>query len=502
VTVRVRIAPSPTGEPHVGNVRTAVFNWLFARHTGGQFIVRIEDTDRTRYQPKTVCTILAGLRWLGLEWDEGPSLEELERSGVPDGAQYAVGGPCGPYIQSERLALYRPIAEKLIAAGWAYRCNCTPERLADLRTAQRASKDSFMYDRRCRDLPTRAISPDEPHVVRLRVPLDGQTVVPDRIKGDMVYDNATIDDQVLLKSDGFPTYHLAVVVDDYHMDITHVIRGDAWISSTPKHLLLYQALGWPAPLYYHVPLVLGSDGKPLAKRHGATSISQFRQQGYLPEALFNFLAFLGWAPGEGEEQEIFDRAELVQRFDLERVNKAPAILSYDKLIWTNGVYIRNLPEKELLEQLVPFWQQAGLVPDPCPPETRATLARIVPLIRERLKLLTDVAEWTDYFFQDIPLPPAESLIEKKMTAAQSLDVLVRTQRVLAPLPDWSEEPLERVLRGLIEEMGLKAGQVFGTIRTATTGKLATPPLFGILSILGREKVLARLEAAEGVLRRE
>jgi glutamyl-tRNA synthetase len=500
MTVRVRFAPSPTGELHIGSVRTVVFNWLFARHTGGQFILRIEDTDRVRYQPRTMTTIMEGLRWLGLEWDEGPGLEELRACGVKEAERYAVGGPCGPYIQSQRLSLYRQAAEELLARGWAYRCNCSPERLAAVREARRALKQpEVMYDRHCRDLPPGAIRPDETHVIRLRVPLEGQTVVHDRIKGDLVFENELINDQVLLKSDGYPTYHLAVVVDDHHMGVTHVIRADEWLPSTPKHVLLYQAFGWELPEYHHVPLVLGADGRKLSKRHGATAVSQFRDQGYLPEALFNFLALLGWAPGEGEEREVFSRDELVACFDLGRVNKAPAVFSYDKLDWMNGVYIRSLSPDDLLERLVPFWQKAGLVPDPCPAETRARLARMVPLIQERLKRLTDVAEWTDFFFKDFPPLPAEALVEKNLSVEQRLEVLRRARRLLADLSDFDEGTLEPALRGLVAEMGLKTGQVFGLLRTATTGKQVSPPLFGTLSILGRERVLARLAAAEEAL---
>jgi glutamyl-tRNA synthetase len=428
------MAPSPTGEPHIGNVRTAVFNWLFARKMGGQFILRIEDTDRTRYQPETVAVIMDGLHWLGLDWDEGPGLEELQYLGLENAEEYAVGGPCGPYTQSERLAMYKEVAEELIERGWAYRCNCTPERLEQVRERQRARKQMLMYDRHCRNLPTDAISPDEPHVIRLKVPLEGQTIVPDTIKGDVAFENENIDDQVLIKSDGFPTYHLAVVVDDHFMEITHIIRGDDWIPSTPKRILIYQAMDWEVPTYCHVPLVNGPDGKKLSKRHGATSITEFRSQGYLPEALFNFLALLGWAPGEGEEQEIFSREELIERFDLFRVNRAPAAFSYDKLDWMDGVYIRGLSEEGLLERLLPFWQKAGLVPDPYPDEKREGLRPIVPLVQERLKRLEEVVEWTAFLFREVETPPAEKLVGKKMTPEESLMAL---RRALSSRRLWS-----------------------------------------------------------------
>ena len=499
MTVRVRMAPSPTGEPHIGNVRTAVFNWLFARNMGGQFILRIEDTDRVRYQPETITVIMEGLRWLGLDWDEGPGLEELQRLGLENAERYAIGGPYGPYIQSGRLAMYREVADELIERGWAYRCNCTPERLEQVREHQRASKRMVMYDRRCRDLAPDTISPGEPHVIRLKVPLEGQTVVHDVIKGDVVFENSGIDDQVLLKSDGFPTYHLAVVVDDHFMRVTHIARGDDWIPSTPKRILIYRAMGWEPPTYCHLPLVNGPDGKKLGKRHGATSITEFRDQGYLPEALFNFLAFLGWAPGEGEEQELFSREELIERFDLFRVNKAPAVFSYDKLDWMNGVYIRNLSEEELLERLLPFWQKADLVPDPCPEEVRAMLRRIVPLVQERLKRLETVVEWTAFLFGEIKPPPAERLVGKKMTPGESLAALRRARALLAEVEPFEAEAMEPPMRALADELGLKAGQLFGVVRWAVTGQKVAPPLFGSLAVLGRERVLARLDAAEETL---
>jgi glutamyl-tRNA synthetase len=499
MSVRVRFAPSPTGEPHIGNIRTVVFGWLFARKMGGQFILRIEDTDRTRYQPESIPLIMESVRWLGLDWDEGPGLEELQRAGVENAEAYAVGGPVGPYIQSERLDLYKQAAEELIQRGWAYRCNCSAERLERVRAEQRARKQSPMYDRHCRDRAADEIAPDEPHVVRLRVPLEGQTVIHDAIRGDVAFDNTSLDDPILLKSDSFPTYHLAVVVDDHHMGISHIIRGDDWISSTPKRILIYQALDWEVPIYCHVPLVNGPDGKKLSKRHGATSITQFRQQGYLPEALLNFLALLGWAPGEGEEQEIFTREELIERFDLFRVNRAPAVFAYDKLDWMNGVYIRNLSQEALLERLLPFWQEAGCVPDPCPKEMREKLRQIVPLVQERLKRLEEVVEWTAFYFREVKPPPVEQLVGKKMTPQESLEALRRVRGLLAEVEPFEAEAMEGPMRALAEELGLKAGPLFGIVRWAVTGQQVAPPLFGSLAILGREQVLARLDAAAEVL---
>jgi len=499
MSVRVRFAPSPTGEPHIGNIRTVVFGWLFARKEGGQFVLRIEDTDRTRYRPETIPAIMDGLLWLGLDWDEGPGLEELRRSGVENVQAYAVGGSFGPYIQSERLDLYRQVAGDLVESGRAYRCNCSKERLEWVREEQQARKQPTGYDRHCRDLPVGAVSPDEPHVIRLKVPLTGQTVLHDAIRGDVSFKNETQDDQVLLKSDGFPTYHLAVVVDDHLMKITHILRGDDWISSAPKRILIYEALGWEPPVYCHLPLVNGPDGSKLSKRHGATSIAQFRDQGYLPEAMLNFLAFLGWAPGEGDEQEIFSREDLIERFDLFRVSKASAVFSYKKLDWMNGVYIRNLSEEELLARLMPFWQEAGLVPDPCPKGLRARLRQLVPIVQERLKRLEEIVEWTTPLLREIETPAAEKLVGKKMTPQESLEALRRGRALLASVDPFEAEAMQQPLRDLADELGVKAGALFGILRWATTNQKVSPPLFGSFEFLGREEVLARLDAAEAVL---
>ncbi len=483
MTVRVRFAPSPTGHPHIGNIRTVVFNWLFARQQHGQFVLRIEDTDRTRYVEDALQVITGGLRWLGMDWDEGPE----------------VGGDYGPYVQSERTAIYQEKAEELVAMGKAYRCDCTPERLEQVREAQRARGETPMYDGRCRNRPVGEVSPDQPHVIRLKVPREGVTVMRDILRGDIVFENRLLDDQVLLKSDRFPTYHLAVVIDDHIMGITHVMRGDDWISSEPKRLLMYEAFGWEPPVYAHVPLVLGTDGKKLGKRHGAVSIDEFRRQGYLPEAVFNFLALLGWAPGLGEEQEIFTREELIERFDITRINLAPAVFSYDKLNWINGAYIRALSQEELLKRLIPFWADAGLIPPDVPVEIIPTLKLLVPLVQERLKTLRDVVELTDFVFTDIAIPPVEKVIGSKMTAEQSLDAIRRVQTLLVGIVHFEATAMEIPMRRLADELGLKAGQLFSIVRNAVTGKEVSPPLFGSIEALGRATTLKRLEIAEEVL---
>jgi len=483
MTVRVRFAPSPTGYPHIGNIRTVVFNWLYARQQGGSFILRIEDTDRARYVGDAIRAIQESLEWLGLDWDEG-----LGR-----------GGDYGPYVQSERLHIYREKAEELVIKGLAYRCNCTPERLAAVREVLRAQGKNPMYDGLCRLKAPGEVSEDEPHVIRLKVPREGATTFHDMLRGDITIENALIDDQILLKTDGFPTYHLAVVIDDHLMNITHVMRGDDWIPSTPKRILLYKALGWDLPTFVHVPLVLGPDGKKLGKRHGATSVDEFRRQGYLPDALLNFLALLGWAPGEGDEQEIFTREELIQRFDLERINLSAAVFSYEKLDWMNGQYIRQMSQEALLEALTPFWANAGLMPDPVPVEMHHRLQILVPLVQERLKTLRDVVELTDFVFQEIKTPKVDKLIGKKMTAETSLEAICKVQRVLRESVPFDAEAIEGPMRELATTLGLKVGQLLGIVRNAVTGKKVSPPLFGSIQALGLERTLKRLEKAEEVL---
>ena len=338
--VRVRFAPSPTGYPHVGNIRTAMFNWLLARHTGGKLVLRIEDTDVARRVEGAVEAIMDGLRWLGLDWDEGPE----------------AGGDYGPYYQSQRQELYRQAADRLVEQGDAYYCYCSPRRLEEMRKEQASLKQSVGYDRHCRDLSpqeraqkeTEGITP----VVRFKTPLEGKTGYHDVIWGDVVFEHSTIDDFVLLKSDGYPTYHLANVVDDHAMEISHVIRAEEWISSTPRHLLLYQALGLEPPLYVHHPMILGPDRAKLSKRHGAVSIIEYREQGYLPETMFNFLSLIGWSLDD--KTEIMSRQELIENFSLERIGKTGAIFNRDKLDWMNGVFIRKLSYEDLLRKIMPY----------------------------------------------------------------------------------------------------------------------------------------------------
>jgi glutamyl-tRNA synthetase len=486
--VRVRFAPSPTGYFHLGSARSLLFNWLFARRHGGQFVLRIEDTDRTRYHAEAVPDMLEGMRWLGLDWDEGPE----------------VGGPYGPYYQSERLPLYREYAQVLLNSGHAYTCYCTPKELAQRRKEQQRRGERAGYDRRCRDLTEAQRAEKEAQgpvpVIRLKVPLSGETAFTDLIRGEIRFQNEQLDDLILLKSDGFPTYHLAVVVDDHFMHISHVMRADEWIPTTPQRILIYQALGWEPPLIAHLPLILSPTGHgKLSKRKTVDAngrehevlVHEFRAAGYLPEAMFNFLALMGWS--YDDKTEILSRKKIIDSFDLAHVSPAPAKLSYEKLDWMNGMYMRSLEVDDLAARTLPFLTDAGLVAD------AETVRRITPLIQERMVTLADAAEWTDFFFTDHLDYEPQLLIQKKMTAEQALQVLAISQQALSDLPAFDEASIEEALRAASDASGLKPRQFFGTLRVATTGKKVAPPLFGSLAILGREKVLARLAQAQRML---
>jgi len=487
-SVRVRYAPSPTGEPHVGNIRTALFNWLFARRYGGSFIVRIEDTDRNRLTEGATESILHALRWLGLDWDEGPE----------------VGGPYAPYFQSERLDLYQREVQRLLDAGHAYLCFCSPERLERVRKEQAALRQPPGYDRRCRDLSgdererlrARLESERKRPVVRFKVPLEGESAVDDLIRGHVAWRNELQDDFVLLKSDGFPTYHLAVVVDDHHMRVTHVMRAEEWLPSTPKHLLLHRALGYEPPLYAHLPMILGKDRAKLSKRHGATSIMEFEQQGFLPEAMVNFLALLGWSLDD--RTQVIPREELVRSFSLERIGKAGAIFDHDKLVWMNGVYLRQLPAKEFVEKLR-FFLERDLPAEVERPVDVERLVPIAPLIQERLKTLDEAAEMASFFFTGALEYDPALLVQRRMDGASTAAALRRSLEALAELDPFDAASLEGVLRPLAAELGLKAGQLFGALRVAVTGREAAPPLFQTMEVVGRERCLARIERAIGML---
>jgi len=471
--VRVRFAPSPTGRLHVGSAHTALFNWLFARHHKGVFILRIEDTDRSRIVDGALEDILEGLRWLGLDWDEGP------------------------YFQSERVEIYRKHTELLIAEGHAYRCFCSPERLEQMRKEQQARGEPPRYDRRCRNLHPeevqRRVEAGEPYVVRLKVPLDGETCFRDLIRGDIVFQNAELDDLVLLKSDGFPTYHLANVVDDHLMGITHVLRAEEWISSTPKHILLYRAFGWGPPQFAHLPLILGPDKSKLSKRHGATALLDYRDKGYLPEAMVNFLALLGWSPGNGREK--LSREEMIKGFSIEGITKRGSVFDEAKLEWLNGLYIRELPPEELFDRVVPFWVRSGLVQEEEVDGRREWLLKLLELLRERAKRLTDFAEGAEYFFRDPETYDPKGQEKHWKDRKQTAERLKLLREKLAEVEPFEEAPVEAVVRGLAEELGISAAKLIHPTRLAVSGRTFGPGLFEMLALLGRKTVLRRLNRA-------
>ncbi len=485
--VRVRFAPSPTGILHIGGYRTAIFIWLFARHHGGQFLLRVEDTDRERFVPEAVDALLDGLRWLDLMPDEGP----------------VVGGPVGPYYQSQRRAIYQYYAEELIQRGGAYRCYCTKERLDTMRKEQEARGImSPRYDRRCRFLtPAERAQHEaagESFVVRLAVPLEGQTVVNYQLRGEVIFDNDELQDINLLKSDGKPTYHLGAMVDDHLMGITHVTRGaNDWLPSSPYHVLVFQFFGWQQPVWVHLPVVLGKDHKKLSKRHGAEPLSKYAEQGYLPDAVINYLALLGWS--YDDKTDILSREQLIHAFSLDRLSVADAMFDPERLLWMNGVYIRMLSPEELAERTIPFLErpeaQGGLPDSVKRPLDKAYVARVLKLEQERMKTLGEAAQIVTFFFTDDLDYQADALIGKGMDRAQARTALERALALLEGLENWEAAAMEPPMRALADELGLKPGQLFMTARVAVTGRTVSPPLFETMEALGRERTLARIRQA-------
>lgn len=480
--VRVRYAPSPTGLPHIGNIRTAMFNWLFARHHDGKFVVRIEDTDQERLVPGAVDGILDGLEWLDIDWDEGPR----------------VGGDFGSYFQSERLPLYHAEAERLISQGDAYRCYCTRERLTELRQEQERNKQALGYDGHCKHLSDgeRRTLEEEgaPCVVRFSMPDSGVTRLHDLIRDDVEWQNELVDDFVLLKSDGFPTYHLAVVTDDHFMQISHVLRAEEWLSSAPRHLQLYRALGYTPPEHGHLPMILGPDRAKLSKRHGATSILEYRDDGFLPDALRNFMVLLGWSLDD--KTEVMPIETIQQNFTLERVGKPASIFDVEKLSWMNGVYIREMKADALADAMMPFIEK-GLDTSLLPVD-REYLLQIVPLIQERLKVLTEAPEMVSYFFEEQPVYDPANLVQRGMSDEEAIAALEKSLPALEAC-EFRTEVLESRLRELGEELELTPRRFFGTLRWAVTGRNVSPPLFETMEVLGRDRVLARLNWALGQL---
>jgi glutamyl-tRNA synthetase len=475
MTVRVRFAPSPTGSLHIGSVRTTLYNYFFARQNGGKLILRIEDTDQDRLVAGAIDSIYDGLAWLGVRWDEGPR----------------EGGPHAPYVQSERLPLYQRHAQQLVDGGAAYFCFCSKERLASLRAQQAARKEITRYDGLCRRIDPKEAAErakTESHVVRLKVPDAGVIALDDLVYGHIEWPLNTIEDQVILKSDGFPTYHLAVVVDDHVMAITHVFRGEDWLPSTPKHLVIWHAFGWPVPPHAHVPNVLGPDGKKLAKRHGATKVEEFKTQGYLPEAMVNYLALVGWSPGT--EEEIFSMDELIQRWRMDQVHRAGGKWDKARLDWFNGMWIRRLSEHDLLGRLGDF----------VPTEwDREVLRKTLPLLRERMATLVEARDQLAFLFAEPPPYDARSLVPKKKEPQETLDVLVKSSVLLRHVEPFDHAAVRAAIEGIAADMSWSLKDTSQPIRVAITGRTVGLPLFESLELLGRERALARIERAQDLL---
>ncbi|MBI2844641.1 MAG: glutamate--tRNA ligase [Armatimonadetes bacterium] len=478
--IRVRFAPSPTGSPHIGNIRTAVFDWLFARHEGGVFILRIEDTDRARLVPGAMEEIMRDLRWAGLDWDEGPE----------------VGGPYGPYIQSERVDLYQKHAEQLVAEGRAYHCYCTAERLEEMRKAQQAAGKPTGYDQRCRYLTEEEraalASESDTFVIRFAMPTSGQTSFVDVVRGELSFDNALQDDFVILKSDGYPTYHFASVVDDHLIKISHVIRSEEWISSTPKHVQLYSALGWEPPAWVHPSLILGPDRSKLSKRHGAVNFSTYIEEGYLPDAMVNYLALLGWSAGE--DRDIYSIQELIEKFTLEGITGHPAIFDAQKLLWMNGVYIRQTSMNRLAELILPYLQKAGLVSEPPSDSELDYVRKIVPLIQDRLKVLSEAPELAEFFFREEPAYDPKA-VQKWLERPEASELLTKVVDRLEELEEWNVGAIESAVREAGADVGAEGGKVIHPVRVASTGRTVGPGLFETLEVLGRDRVVTRLRRA-------
>ncbi len=468
--VRVRFAPSPTGYLHIGNARTALFNYLFARKNNGIFILRIEDTDKERSKKEYEEGIIEDLKWIGIEWDEGPD----------------IGGDYGPYRQSERLSIYREMADKLLREGKAYKCFCTKEEI------EKRTKGTG-YDGKCRNLTEEEIERFEKegreYVLRFKVPEKGKIVVNDLIRGKVEFKTDFITDFVIMKSDNTPTFHFAVVVDDYLMKITHVIRGEDHLSNTPKHIMLFEAIGSKIPEFAHMSMTLGPDRTRLSKRHGATSVRAYREEGYLPEAFFNYISLLGF--GTTDSKEIFTKEELIQEFSIERCHKANAIFDPEKLLWMNGFYIRNSSPERLLSLSLPFLKEAGLIKEPLSEEEKEYLKKLIYLHREKVKTLKEIPLWIDYFLKD-EIEYEEKSVEKYLDE-KGKKVISELLPYLENCPSFEKETLENSLRKFFEEKKYKTKDVFHPLRVAVSGRMRGPGIFELLEFLGKERVIKRIK---------
>lgn len=487
--VRVRYAPSPTGLQHIGGIRTALFNYFFAKSSGGKFILRVEDTDRERYSDESLEDLYSTLEWLGIKWDEGP----------------VVGGPCGPYIQSERFDIYRKYAEELVEKGKAYYCYCSSERLENLRKSQIEAKSEYQgYDRHCASLTAEERAELEAEgikpVIRFRVPTEGKTTFHDILMGDITRRNRDISpDPIILKSDGFPTYHLANVVDDHLMGITHIMRAQEWIPSGPLHVLLYQAFGWDIPQYCHLPMVMGKDGQKLSKRHGSTAVRDFRSKGYLPEAIINYVTLVGWSLDGSTE--FFTKEELEKCFKMENIHKSPAVFDYKKLDWFNGQYIRAASDEKIKDLVTPYLKDAGFVHDPLTAEEDVLITKIVPPVKERMKVLSDVVPLTAFIFRDEAVRDESVYIGKGADKEKTKEALRLSSEILLKglREGRSHEEIEEAISSLSEKLDMKVGAVFQPIRVAITNSTVSLPLFDSIDMIGLDETERRLNRGLKIL---
>jgi glutamyl-tRNA synthetase len=465
VTPRVRFAPSPTGYLHIGGARTALFNWLWARRTGGKFVLRIEDTDRERSTQQAVDAIIDGLKWLGLDWDEGPD----------------IGGPHPPYFQTQRLDIYKRHAEKLVAEGKAFACTCTREELDVLRKKAEAEKRQFRYPGTCRDKP---YDPSKPHVIRFRVPEVGATSWNDLVKGVISTPHETLQDEVILRGDGVPLYNFGAVVDDITMEINLVGRGDDHVNNTARQILMYQALGYPVPTFAHFPMILGADRTRLSKRHGATSVTAYRDMGYLPEAVVNYLVRLGWSHGD---QELFSIAELVEKFDLKDVGATAGVFNPEKMAWVNGEWLKKMSDEELARRALPYFRAAGL-----PAEDDAKLRQVCAVAKDRVKTFGDYVQQFRYFYAPPQLDPKA---KDKFLTAETKPILETIRDAVAAMPALETAALEALFHGTAEARGLGLGKVAQPVRVALTGGTASPGMYDVIQILGKDETLRRVDDA-------
>jgi len=481
---RVRFAPSPTGHMHLGSARTALYDYLIAKQTGGSFILRIEDTDTKRYVPDAEAELIKGLKWLGIDYDEGPDK----------------GGDYGPYRQSERKEIYQQYADQLINSGHAFYCFCTPDRLAKVREEQQRNKESYHYDGTCRNIPLeeakKRIAAGEKYVIRFKTPKEGTTTVHDHLRGDITVENKVLDDSILVKSDGWALYHLAAMVDDHLMKITHVVRSSEWLPSFPMHALIIRAFGWEEPTWIHLSVFLKPSGKgKMSKREAADAmkdgysifVKDLEELGYTPEGVINWIALMGWS--YDDHTEFFTLPDLVEKFDIGHLNPSPAAINFSKLDYFNGLHIRNLSDEDLAARIKPFLEEAGYKP------AMETLVQIAPILKERLPTLDEVVEKAGFFFRDGVEYPAEELIAKGMDQSQCREILKETLKILSGLNKIDREIAEPPMRDLVETSGYSAGQVFGILRVAVTGQKVSPPLFESMEVIGRDKVLDRIRNA-------